>query len=90
MVDQVVSPPNGQARPSGHQAALFKRCRQVLGLSVTGMAEVLGVGERTVRRWEYGSLDITTKAWLEVRARLLANNYRRLAARIRTEKPWHL
>jgi DNA-binding transcriptional regulator YiaG len=39
--------------------AELKSARQALGLSVGGLARVVGVsGERTVRKWERGDRDI--------------------------------
>jgi DNA-binding transcriptional regulator YiaG len=32
----------------------LKEARQQLGLSVNGMADLLGVDERTLRAWEFG------------------------------------
>ena len=44
-----------------------KRCRKTLGLSCKGLARLLRLadnGERTVRRWENGDVDITGPASL--------------------------
>lgn len=32
----------------------FRKARQSLGLSISQMAEILGINPRTVRRWEEG------------------------------------
>lgn len=47
-----------------------RECRARLGLSLQGMADVLGTDTRLIRRWESGQRPVPAKiaAWLEVAA----------------------
>lgn len=50
------------------EADLFRRCRWALGLSQAEIAVVLRVAsDRTIRRWEAGTLPITGAAWVALR-----------------------
>lgn len=50
------------------EAALFKRCRQQLELSVNDMARTLAmVNDRNLRRWEDGKTEVSGPAWVAIR-----------------------
>jgi len=50
---------------SREAGALFRRCRQALGLSTAGMARALLVSDgRTIRRWEAGDRAVPGPAWV--------------------------
>jgi DNA-binding transcriptional regulator YiaG len=47
------------------EAALFHRCRKVLGLSQPAIARALLIAsDRTIRRWEQGELTVAGPAWV--------------------------
>jgi hypothetical protein len=47
------------------EAALFRRCRTALGLSLNQMAaELLIAGDRNLRRWEDGHHPVSGPAWV--------------------------
>jgi DNA-binding transcriptional regulator YiaG len=51
------------------EGQLFRRCRQALKLSQSGMAQrLLLTSDRTIRRWEADEILISGPAWIALKA----------------------
>jgi hypothetical protein len=61
----VIGPPGPQKTGPPTEAAIFRRCRRALGLSLSEMASALLIAsDRNLRRWEDGHHPVSGPAWV--------------------------
>jgi hypothetical protein len=71
--------------PTMSEAALFKRCRKALGLSLNEMASALLIaGDRNIRRWEDEHHPVSGPAWVALEYMLREADETALADRVAT------